>query len=133
MLTNTHMLRIDWRKHKRIDKTVPIKIRLGKGHFITSTADISCRGASLNLSALLPAGTRIECTIALPKKNKKNVFLAENIVCKGTVVRSKDNKTGGYATALFFDKISQGNIRKISEFVNDNSPETGNNTPHLTL
>jgi hypothetical protein len=67
---------------------------------------------------------RLSLPIANLKKNSDCY-----VGCKGVVVRSEDEKTGGFNIAIFFNEIKEGQRQKISQYVSQFLPQ---NSPRLT-
>ncbi|MDD5552773.1 MAG: PilZ domain-containing protein [Candidatus Omnitrophica bacterium] len=110
------------RKHPRINHALPIKIAANGYSFTTSTENVSCVGAYCHLDKYIPPFTRIAVKVVLPVVSdgkKKNV----DVECKGVIVRSMDEKRGGFNVAVFFNGIQENQRKKISEYVSQFLPQ----------
>ncbi len=110
------------RRYPRIEHTLPINIAANGYDFITSTQNISCVGTYCHLDKYVPPFTRISVKMVLPVtvKNKSENISVE---CKGVIVRSEDEKKGGFNIAIFFNRIKNNQRNKISQYINQFLPK----------
>ncbi len=108
------------RRHLRIEKSLPIKIKSGDFDIVTETKNVSCTGAYCQIDRYIAPFTKIKATLLLsPSKNK-----ASCINCKGVVVRieKKENSLEPqYNIAIYFNEISKLGTLKINRFVKNHS------------
>jgi len=110
------------RLYPRIETELPLKIAADGYAFITNTQNISCIGAYCHLDKYIPPFTKIAIKIALPVATNERLK-DSNIECKGVVVRTKDDKTGGFNIAIFFNEIKNSQRQKISQYISKFLPK----------
>jgi hypothetical protein len=101
------------RLHPRIKQKLPIRVAANGYDFATSTKDLSCVGAYCHIDKYIPPFTKVMVKLTLPLKHKNS-----SVECKGVLVRTEDEKKGGFNIAIFFNKIGQEQKKKIAEYVN---------------
>ncbi len=110
------------RRYPRIDKELPIKIAANGYAFATSTLNLSCVGAYCHLDKYIPPFTKIAVKLSLPmatREGKKDM----DVECQGVVVRTEDDKRGGFNLAVFFNRIQNTQRKKISQYINQFLPQ----------
>ncbi|MDD4979969.1 MAG: PilZ domain-containing protein [Candidatus Omnitrophica bacterium] len=110
------------RRYPRIKQALPIKIVANGYDFTTSTQNISCVGAYCCLDKYIPPFTKIAAKVILPITNAKRIENVE-VECTGVIVRTEDKENGGFNIAIFFNKITPGQRKKISQYVNQFLPK----------
>ncbi|MFH1622416.1 MAG: PilZ domain-containing protein [Candidatus Omnitrophota bacterium] len=109
------------RRHFRLEKNLPIKIKGEEFDIVTETKNICCAGAYCKVDRYVAPFTKVKTTILLsPTKDESKC-----INCKGVVVRvEKLNNIlePQYNIAIYFNEISKMNILKISRFVKNHPP-----------
>lgn len=105
------------RLHPRIPQKLPVKIVANGYDFATVTKNISCVGAYCQIPKYVPPFTRIAVHIDLPILNK-GATRDCHVECKGVIVRTEDEKEGGFNIAVFFNEIKDNQRRKISQYIN---------------
>ena len=106
------------RLHPRISQRLALNIAANGYDFSTTTANISCVGAYCRVDKYIPPFTKIITSLALPS-NKKRKASDCKIECKGVVVRTQDEKEGGFNIAIFFNEIKEAQKQRISQYLND--------------
>lgn len=107
------------RLHPRIKKKLPFRVAANGYDFATSSQNISCVGAYCHVNKYIPPFTKIAISITLPG-NKSKTYEVE---CKGVIVRTEDEKTGGFNIAIFFNEIKDNQRQKISRYISRFLPE----------
>lgn len=107
------------RLHPRVERKLPFKIKANGYDFATSTQNISCVGAYCHVSKYIPPFTKIAIKIAMPAGKSKTY----DVECKGVIVRTEDEKTGGFNIAIFFNEIKDSQRQKISRYISQFLPE----------
>ena len=110
------------RKHPRINHVLPLKVAANGYDFLTSTQNLSCLGAYCRINKYIPPFTKVSLKLALPisgSKSKKEY----SVNCKGVIVRTDDENTGGFNIAIFFNEIKEEQKKKIAEYVNQLLPQ----------
>lgn len=109
------------RKHPRINLELPLKVAANGYDFSTSTMNVSCLGAYCRITKYVPPFTKVLVKLALPIltiSGSKNYDLE----CRGVIVRSEDELSGGFNIAIFFNHIKDDQRKKISEYLNQFLP-----------
>ena len=104
------------RLHPRIEHKLPIKVEVDKYGFVTSTKNVSCVGAYCHITKYMPPFTKVAVKLSLPvatRQGKKNY----TVECKGVLVRTEDEKNGGFNIAIFFNEIKEDQKKKISHYL----------------
>ena len=110
------------RRYPRIEKALPIKIAADGYDFATSTQNVSCIGAYCHLDKYIPPFTKIAVRVTLPivtGDGVKNV----DVECRRVIVRTEDEKRGGFNIAIFFNGIKDSQRKKISQYINQFLPK----------
>ena len=111
------------RKYPRLEKTIPLKIAANGYDFITTTQNVSCVGAYCHVAKYVPPFTKIMVKLALPLITN-NERKDRDLECKGVVVRSEDEKNGGFNMAIFFNAITNSQREIISQYINQFLPQS---------
>ena len=114
---------VERRRYPRIKKKLDFKVAADGYSFISTTKDISCIGAYCHISKYIPPFTKVAVGLAIPVKTngkKKNTKVA----CRGVIVRTEDEKRGGFNIAIFFNEIKDAQRRRIARYVNQFLPPT---------
>lgn len=100
-----------------MEQRIPLTIAANGYDFITTTQNISCVGAYCRVGKYIPPFTKLAVKLTLPVtvNDRDNNC---NVECKGVVVRSEDENTGGFNIAIFFNEIKEDQQRKISQYIN---------------
>lgn len=106
----------------RLEHQLPVRVAANGYDFSTVTQNISCVGAYCRIEKYIPPFTKIALRISLPISNLKNSSKYEKVECKGVVVRTDDEKSGGFNIALFFNEIKESQKQKISRYINQFLP-----------
>lgn len=104
------------RIHPRINQQLPFKVVANGYDFATYTKNISCVGAYCHINKYVPPFTKVMIRLSLPvMENDKNKYCDVN--CKGVIVRTEDEKNGGYNIAIFFNGIKDDTRSKIANYI----------------
>lgn len=106
---------IEKRRHPRLRKSLPLKIRKAEFDIFTETKNISASGAYCSIDRYLAPYTKLAIQLFLPSKRK-----TEQIDCKGVIVRTEENLNNTYNIAIYFNEIKKSAQRKISRYVDYN-------------
>jgi c-di-GMP-binding flagellar brake protein YcgR len=115
-------IKTERRQYPRLEKKLPLKVVANGYDFATTTQNVSCIGAYCRVDKYIPPFTKIAVRLALPIKSNNNKKDC-NVDCKGVVVRSEDEKDGGFNIAIFFNDISDIQRRKISNYISQFLPK----------
>jgi len=108
------------RLHPRINKQLPLNIVANGFDFSTTTENISCLGAYCHIDKYIPPFTKIMIRLNLPLKSAST---GSSVECKGVVVRSEDTPEGGFNVAIFFNRISEPQKQKITQYISQFLPQ----------
>lgn len=111
----------DRRLHPRIDHGMPINVMADGYDFMTTTRNVSCLGAYCHIAKYVPPFTRLNIKLQLPL-NTDNTSKKYDLSCKGVVVRTDDDPSGGFNIAIFFNDIRPPQQHKISEYISQFLP-----------
>ena len=114
--------RTERRRYPRIEAEIPLNIAANGYAFATNTQNISCVGAYCHLEKYIPPFTKIAVKIALPEV-KSSKPADKHIECKGVIVRTDDDKSGGFNIAIFFNDIKNIQRKKISQYLSKFLPK----------
>lgn len=114
------------RLYPRIAQKIPLKVAADGYGFITATKNVSCIGAYCHIKKYVPPFTKVKIRLTLPVAGtSRKVY---HLDCKGVIVRSEDEKKGGFNIAIFFNEINEAQRKTICKYVNQFLP---NNPPKL--
>ncbi len=111
------------RQYPRVEHSLPVKIAADGYQFVTNTENVSCVGAYCHLDKYIPPFTKIAVKLILPVR-KDGGIKDVNVECSGVVVRTDDEKKGGFNIALFFNEIKESQRKKISQYINQFLPKS---------
>lgn len=111
------------RQYPRIEQELPLKIAVDGYGFATSTQNVSCVGAYCHLDKYIPPFTKIAVKVILPIMLGGRIKNIE-VECTGVVVRTEDEKKGGFNIAVFFNGIKENQRKKIAKYVNQLLPKS---------
>ncbi len=110
----------DRRLHPRLDHGMPISVMTDGYDFMSTTRNISCLGAYCHIEKYVPPFTRLSIKLQLPVKPRASRKL--QVACKGVVVRTDDDPSGGFNIAVFFNDIKPTQQHRIAEYINQFLP-----------
>ena len=105
----------------RIDHSLPLNVSANGYDFSTTTQNISCNGAYCCITKYIPPFTKVHIKMDLPLVAEHKLH-DSTIECKGVVVRSVDESTGGFNIAIYFNGINDAQRKKISHYINQFLP-----------
>jgi len=103
------------RLHPRLSHNLPLKVAANGYDFTTTTQNISCLGAYCRINKYVPPFTRVMIKLDLPAAKAKSSNY--QLDCKGVIVRSEDDASGGFNIAIFFNAIKDDQRKKISQYI----------------
>lgn len=110
------------RQYPRIEQHLPIEVLANGYDFSTTTRNISCIGAYCRVVKYIPPFTKIKVRLNLPIVNNGGNNNC-NVECKGVIVRTEDEITGGFNIAVFFNEINDSQRHKISRYISQFLPQ----------
>ena len=111
------------RQYPRIKQTLPLKIAANGYRFVTNTENVSCVGAYCHLDKYIPPFTKIAVKVVLPIMVGRRIRNID-VECNGVIVRTEDEKKGGFNIAVFFNGIRETQRKKISQYINQFLPKS---------
>jgi len=114
-------LKKEKRQFPRFQQQLPVKIAANGYDFSTTTQNVSCVGTYCHVSKYIPPFTKIMVKLNLPLTNQDEKIYC--VDCTGVVVRSEDEKDGGFNIAIFFNKIGDSQRQKISQYLSQFLPQ----------
>lgn len=105
------------RRHLRIARNLPIKLRHDDFDIVTETKNVSCVGAYCQVDRYVAPFTKINATLLLSAEKDKTIN------CKGVVVRVEkiqNTLEPQYNIAIYFNEISKVNMSRINHFIKEN-------------
>jgi hypothetical protein len=118
------------RQHPRLEQKLPVNVAADGYDFDTVTNNISCVGAYCHIDKYIPPFTKVAVKLTLPimlKSGERD----SNVECKGVVVRTEDETSGGFNIAIFFNEIKDAQRNKISHYISQFLPEESLNSSRL--
>ncbi|MDN3513960.1 MAG: PilZ domain-containing protein [Candidatus Brocadia sp.] len=108
------------RKHPRIDKCIPFKLKIDDFNIIAETMNLSCSGVYCQVNKPIPFMTRLKLAFELPGHGNEKE--PQYVTCNGVVVRtekeiSKTKMSSAYNIAIFFNEIEKTEKEKIANFI----------------
>lgn len=113
-------IKTERRQYPRVKKELPLSIAANGYDFITATQNISCLGAYCRVDKYIPPFTKIAVKLTLPMANNRKSNC--DVECKGVIVRTEDENTGGFNIAIFFNEIRDNERQKISQYISQILP-----------
>ena len=115
-------LKAERREHPRIDRKLPVNIIANGYDFVTVTQNVSAVGAYCRIAKYVPPFTRVAVKLELPMANRPEPTTAP-VECKGVIVRTEDEASGGFNVAIFFNDIKDSQRSKIAQYVSQFLPD----------
>lgn len=116
-------IKTERRQYPRIEKSLPLNIAADGYDFVTNTQNVSCIGAYCRVDKYIPPFTKITIKLILPIMTNDTKGSNCDIECKGVVVRTEDERDGGFNIAIFFNEIKNGQRKKISQYIDQFLPK----------
>lgn len=127
MVKNTKAER---RRYPRIEQKLPVNVAADGYGFATVTKNISCVGAYCHIDKYIPPFTKVAVRLTLPITLKSGDRVAF-VECRGVIVRTEDETSGGFNIAIFFNDIKDSQRHKISQYINQFLPEESSSPSRL--
>jgi hypothetical protein len=117
MISKTPKLKIEKRLYLRVEAKLALRVIANGYDFSTTTQNLSCLGAYCRIKQYVPPFTKLLIKLNLPvnSPNAKDKFTL--LECKGVIVRTEDEKEGGFNIAIFFNGIEDAQRHKISQYL----------------
>jgi len=115
-------IKTERRRYPRVAKALPLKVVANGYDFAATTQNISCIGTYCQVDKYIPPFTKIAVRISLPIMTNGQQKMCD-LECKGVVVRSEDEKNGGFNIAIFFNEINDKQRQKMSQYISQFLPQ----------
>ena len=109
------------RLHPRVEQQLPMNIVANGYDLATSTENVSCIGAYCHIDKYIPPFTKIAVKLTLPIPDG-DAQKSCNVECRGVIVRTEDQASGGFNIAIFFNGIKETQRQRISHYVSQFLP-----------
>lgn len=119
----TRQIKTERRQYPRIAQRLPVNIITDGYGFATLTHNVSCVGAYCRIDKYIPPFTKVAIRLSLPVVSKSGGEKDAKVECKGVVVRTEDEASGGFNIAIFFNEIKNSERNKISKYVTQFLPD----------
>ena len=110
------------RLHPRLEHKLPIRVAANGYDFVTSTENVSCVGAYCHIDKYVPPFTKVMVRLSLPVRTSSG-SKKYDVECKGVLVRTEDEKKGGFNVAIYFNEIKDSQRKKIEQYVSQFIPK----------
>lgn len=107
------------RLYPRIETKLPLRVIANGYDFSTTTENLSCLGAYCHINHYVPPFTKLLIKLDLPITAARGKVKDKppTLECKGVVVRTEDEVSGGFNIAIFFNGIEDAQRSKISQYL----------------
>lgn len=119
------------RKHPRITRKLPLKVKAGTFDLATETQNISLSGICCQVNKYIEPMTKVRITMLLPLKLKNNKTTAKKVNCRGIVVRAErpEGQENKYDIAVFFNDMRQPDINIIQRYIENHLQPNPSSAP----
>jgi len=111
------------RLYPRVDHKLPVNVIANGYDFATTTQNVSCIGTYCHIKKYVPPFTKISIKMVLPAGNIQLPAKERLINCEGVIVRTEDDKKGGFNVAIFFNEIKEQQRKKIARYLSRFLPQ----------
>lgn len=121
-MTRSLKTKAEKRVHPRLPHKLSIRVAVDGYDFASSTQNVSSVGAYCRINKYMPPFTKVMVNLKLPimtNEGKKDC----SFECKGVVVRTEDEKEGGFNIAIFFHQITQAQRKVILQYIDQFLPQ----------
>ena len=106
------------RRHPRIFKKLPLKLKINSFDLATETLNISSSGVYCQIDKYIEPMTKVNIVLLLPLKLKNNTAVTKKVTCKGVVVRTEKNPAGDkFNIAIFFSDVPEADAENINRYI----------------
>jgi len=106
------------RKHPRIFKKLPLKLKINSFDLATETLNISSSGVYCQTDKYLEPMTKVSIVLLLPLRLKNNTVVTKKVSCEGVVVRTEKSREGNkFNIAVFFSDVPKTDAENISRYI----------------
>lgn len=107
------------RKHPRVQKRLPLKVKVDSHTIVTETINISASGAYCEIDRYIAPMTRMGLVLLLPIRLKNNKTATRRLSCEGVLVRIEKSgaSEGRFSAAIFFTRMKDADVKSINRYV----------------
>lgn len=107
------------RRHTRILKRLPFRLKAESFDLATETINISSSGAYCQVDKYVEPMTKVAVVLFLPIRLNDNKVLNKRLKCEGVVVRTEESRLteGKFNIAVFFNNIKKIDLDNISRYI----------------
>lgn len=116
---------LERRRHPRILKRLPIKVRADLFDLSAETTNISSSGVYCQLGKYIEPMTKVNIVMLISLKQKNDKVVTKKIKCEGVVVRVEKSQANDarFNVAVFFSGITKANTSIISRYIESHQSE----------
>ena len=118
MAANTPKIQ-ERRKHPRLPKKLPLKVRVDSFDLVAQTQNISSSGAYCQVDKYIEPMTRVGIILLLAMRQKNNKLITRKLNCEGVVVRAEQAKdyAGKFNIAIFFNNMKKTDTNIVARYI----------------
>lgn len=114
------------RRHPRLAKKLPIKVKADTFDLVTETENISLSGVCCTVDKHIPPMVKTNIIMLLPIKKKNQDIESKKITCQGVVVRAHESSIhkGKYNIALYFTDMKKTDLNTIRRYLESHKEQS---------
>lgn len=107
------------RKHLRIIKKLPLKVKAGSFDLVTETQNISLSGVSCQVDKFIQPMTKVGLLLLLPIRLKNDKITTRKLGLEGVIVRAEQAKDtqGKFNIAVFFNNMKETDKTNLNRYI----------------
>ncbi|OGX32211.1 MAG: hypothetical protein A3G37_00635 [Omnitrophica WOR_2 bacterium RIFCSPLOWO2_12_FULL_46_30] len=107
------------RKHLRLIKKLPLKVRAGSFDLVTETQNISLSGVCCQVDKFIQPMTKVELLLLLPLRLKNDKITTRRLGLEGVIVRAEPAKDtqGKFNIAIFFNNMKETDKINLNRYI----------------
>ncbi|MCX6355464.1 MAG: PilZ domain-containing protein [Candidatus Aureabacteria bacterium] len=109
------------RRAPRANVKIPVEIKIEKNALEGRTNNISASGVYCTVDRFIPINTKLDVTLLVPEKARREREKSKEMKCHGIVVRNqpvgRDEAHRQYGLALYFTDITRDDQAELSNYV----------------
>ncbi|OGX26307.1 MAG: hypothetical protein A3J51_04740 [Omnitrophica WOR_2 bacterium RIFCSPHIGHO2_02_FULL_45_21] len=107
------------RKHPRINKKLPLKVKAGSFDLVTETKDISLSGAYCQVDKFIQPMTKVGLLLLLPLRLKNDKIATRKLNLEGVIVRAEQvkDREGKFNIAIFFNNMKEKDKVNLNHYI----------------
>lgn len=107
------------RKHPRIIKKLPLKVKDGAFDLVTETQNVSLSGACFQVDKFIQPLTKVGLLFLLPMRLKNAKITTRKLNLEGVIVRAEEEKDtkGKFNIAVFFNNMKETDKTNLNRYL----------------